>query len=64
MTAGELNQIKTVVTLTDGREVTAIVTTGPILVDVAGRACLAHHRWFDRTHAAAMIAVLRQFVDG
>lgn len=40
----------------------AVVTPRVILVDVNGRACLAHDRWFDREQAKVMIAALQTYV--
>ena len=49
--------------LSSGQRATTVVTPGPILVAIDGRACLAHHRWFNRDEAREMIRSLTVFTD-
>ncbi len=57
-------RITSTLDLSDGKDATTVVTRDHILVRVGGRACFAHHRWFDRTEAVKMIQSLQVFVDG
>lgn len=50
--------------LPGGRHFDAQVSQRVILVDVDGRACMAHDRWFDQVQAAEMIRQLEVFVSG
>jgi hypothetical protein len=57
-----VKRITTTTELADGRPVTAVMTRDHILVDINGRACLAHRRWFDRAEAAELMRSLAVFV--